>query len=113
MGIISLAQLGRVEKEVVINKDLKLKLHTLSVTEMQKALAGIPNDIENEVAKFTHMQQAVLIQATDSVNDQGITKDEAKELYANLQHNIFAEIFVEYTALAGEQAKVLEDLKKK
>ena len=113
MTLISLTQLGRIEKEIVLNADVRLKLHTLSVSEQQRALAQMPHDVENEVAKFTFLQEAILIQATDEVNGEKITKEQAKEVYASLQYNLMAYVFAEYTTLAGEQGKVLDDLKKK
>ncbi len=113
LNITSLAQLGRVEKEIEVNSELRVKLHTLSVTEQQRALASIPEIVANEIARYAFLQAAILIQATQEVNGQVVTKDQASELYENLQYNVMAELFGKYSEMAGEQGKVLEELKKK
>lgn len=113
MDLKSLAQLGRIEKEVEVNKELRVKLHTLSTIEQQVALSSVPETIENVTARFTFLQVSVLTQATDAVNGEAITKDQAKEFYDNMQYNILSEIFTAYSDVAGEQSKVMEELKKK
>jgi hypothetical protein len=113
MDLKSLAQLGRIEKEVEVNKELRVKLHTLSTIEQQIALSSVPEAVENVTARFTYLQVAVLIQATDAVNGESVTKEQAKELYDNVQYNILSEIFTAYSDVAGEQTKVMEELKKK
>lgn len=113
MTLISLAQLGRVEKEIVLNDETRIKVHTLSVAEQQRALSQLPEGVENEVAKYTYLQEAILIEATGEVNGEKITSDQAKELYAGMQYNLMAQIFSEYNNLTGEQGKVLDELKKK
>lgn len=113
MALISLAQLGRIEKEIVLNEAVRIKVHTLSVAEQQRALAQLPAGVENEIAKFTFLQEAILVQATGEVNGEVVNSEQAKEIYSNMQYNLMAHVFAEYTDLAGEQGKVLEELKKK
>jgi len=113
MDIKSLAQLGRIEKEVEINKELHVRLHTLSVTEQQIALSSVPEAVENVTARFTYLQASILTQATDAVNGESITKEQAKELYDNMQYNILSDLFTAYSEVAGEQSKIMEELKKK
>lgn len=113
INITSLAQLGRIEKEIEVNSELRVKLHTLSVTEQQRALASVPDGILNDIARYSFLQSAILIQATHEVNGQVVTKEQAVELYENIQYNVMAELFGKYSEMAGEQGKVLEELKKK
>lgn len=113
MDIKSLAQLGRIEKEIEVNKELRVKVHTLSTLESQKALSSIPESIENVVARFAFVQSAMLAQATDEVNGQAVTKEEARELYDNMQYTMLQEIYTVFNELSGDQAKVMEELKKK
>jgi hypothetical protein len=113
LSITSLAQLGRVDKEIEVNSELRVKLHTLSVAEQQRALASIPEGLLNEIARYAFLQEAILIQATEAVNGQNVTREQAKEFYSMLQYNVMAELFGKYSDMAGEQNQVLEELKKK
>ncbi len=113
MTLTSLMQLGRIEKEIVLKDDIKIKVHTLSVAEQHRAFVNLPNDTENEVARFTSLQAALLTEATDEVNGVKVTREQAKEMYESMQANVLAHIFTEYSELASEQSKVLEELKKK
>ena len=113
MDIKSLAQLGRIEKEIEVNKELRVKLHTLSAIEHQMALASVPETVENVTARFTFLQVGVLVQATDMVNGEVVTEAQAKELYENMQYNMLSDIFTAYSEIANDQAKVMEELKKK
>lgn len=113
MALSSLAQLGRIEKEIVVNESLKIRVHTLSVSEQQRALVSLPEGVENEVAKFTFLQASILTQAIHEINGEKVTAEQTKELLDNMQYNLMAYMFAEYTTLAGEQGKVLDELKKK
>lgn len=113
MDIKSLAQLGRIEKEVEVNKELRVKLHTLSALEQQAALSSVPENVENVAARFAMLQVSVLSQATDAINGEAITKDQAKELYTNMQYSILSDIFTAYSDMSNDQTQVMEELKKK
>jgi hypothetical protein len=113
MSLTSLSQLGRIEKEIVLNESLKIKVHTLSVSEQQRALVSLPEGVENDVVKFTFLQSAILAQAIHEINGEKVTAEQTKELLENMQYNLMAYVFAEYTTLAGEQGKVLDELKKK
>lgn len=112
MSIASLAQLGRIEKEIEINSQLKVKLHTLSVAEQQKALAEIPESAD-AMSKFAHMQIASLVYATSEINGLKATPEELHAFYLELQHSILADVFNQYLSLTEDQNKQLEELKKK
>lgn len=112
MSIASLAQLGRVEKEIEINSQLKVKLHTLSVMEQQKALAEIPESAD-AMTKFAHMQIASLVYATSEINGSKAMPEELKSFYSELQQTLLTSIFDQYLLLTEDQNKQLEELKKK
>lgn len=113
MDLKSLSQLGRIEKEIEINKELRVKLHTLSTIEQQLALSSVPETIENVTARFSFLQVAVLAQATSHVNGEAITKADATTFYNDMQYNLLSEIFTAYSDMSGEQTNVMEELKKK
>jgi hypothetical protein len=113
MSLDTLSKLGRVEQEFEIINGLTVKLHTLSAVEQQQALASVPDAVNDDIAKFYHLQQALLVYATDSINGQVLSKDDLRKLYGEMQNAIFQAIFEKYNALAEEQNKLIEDLKKK
>jgi ssDNA-specific exonuclease RecJ len=116
MTLSTLKQLGRIEKEFEINSQLTIKLHTLTVGDQQKVLADIPAGVEDISARFTYVQFATLLYATDSLNGKvynETNRDELREFYTNLQYTLLFQIFSKYMELSDEQTKVLEDLKKK
>ena len=112
VDIASLAKLGRVEKEIVINKELKIKVHTLSALEQQAALASVPQESSSEFARLSLLQHSVLVQATDEVNGEKISKEQASKLFRELQASLVSDIFTQHSMLTQEQDKVLEELKK-
>lgn len=115
MSLKSLASLGRVEKEFVINSQLKIKLHTTNTSEQHAVMAELPTDADG-AAKFAHLQRATLVYATDEVNGEKYGDDrrnELREFYATVQYSLLQEMFDCYVVLIGEQATILEDLKKK
>jgi len=113
MELTSLAQLGRLEKEFEINKELKVKLHTLNSEEQQKALLSVSDSYPNEVAKSSHFQTCILTLATSEVNGEKVKEEELKEFYKVIQYPLLVQIFANYLELAEEQGKVLVELKKK
>lgn len=112
MELKSLEQLGRVEKEVEITKDLKIKFHTLSVAEQQKVFLTVPETLTDE-ARISHIQVAILAQAIDAVNGESVDKTKLTEQLRGMQFRLLAEFFDAYAALAEEQNIVLDELKKK
>lgn len=112
MELKSLAQLGRVEKEVDITKELKVKFHTLSVAEQQNVFLNVPETLTDE-ARISHIQVAVLAQAIDTINGEPVDKTKLAEQLRNMQFRLLAEMFDAYAALAEEQNTVLDELKKK
>lgn len=113
VDIESLAKLGRVEKEIEVNKGLKIKIHTLSALEQQTALTSVPQDAPSEFARLSHLQHAVLVQAVEEVNGEKISKDQSKKLFGALQASLVSDIFTQHSLLSKEQDAVLEELKKK
>jgi hypothetical protein len=112
MEIQALAQLGKLEKEIELG-GLKVKFHTLSVSEQQKALASIPSNITDDTTRFTYFQEAMLVHATDTVNGEAVDTVKARAFYKDLQYPLLAELFSRYMELTAEQSKVLDELKKK
>ena len=113
VDIESLAKLGRVDKEIEVNKDLKIKIHTLSASEQQSALTSVPQDSPSEFARLSHLQHAVLAQAIDEINGEKVGKDQIKKILGVLQASLVADIFTQHSLLTQEQDKILEELKKK
>lgn len=112
MDLNSLAQLGRVEKEVEITKDLKVKFHTLSVVEQQNIFPNVPETVTDD-ARISYIQVAILTQAIDAVNGEPVDKTKLAEQLKNMQFRVLAELFDAYAALSQEQNTVIEELKKK
>ena len=108
----SLTQLGRVEKEIEIGS-FKVKLHTLTVADQQKALLSISEEIKDDTARLFQMQKAILVYATDSINGEVVEKDKLNELYNELQPVVLSNLFSGYLELVDEQSKILDELKKK
>jgi hypothetical protein len=113
MDLKSLAQLGRIEKEFEVVPGVKVKFHTLSVVEQQKALASIPDNVLDDNARWAYMQQAILVHATDSVNDQKPELAALRELYGTMQYSILVEFFTRYLEVVADQNSILDELKKK
>lgn len=115
MSLKSLASLGRVSKEVEINKELKVTLHTVSSGDQEKVLLQIPTEGDG-TAKYAAIQRATLVYATDSINDQKFddtNRAELQEFYSSIQYSLLAQIFEAYLSCLSEQNTILEDLKKK
>jgi hypothetical protein len=112
MKLDELAKLGKVESEFEIVKGLKVKLHTLSMAEQHRALTSVPNNLTDPTGQFHHLQKVLLIEATESVNDEKPSKEELMKFYGELQESLFQEIASKYTSLLQEQNAVIEDLKK-
>ena len=113
IDIDSLAKLGRIEKVLEINKDLKVKVHTLSASEQHEALSSIPTDDSSEFIKVARLSHSVLVLATDEINGEKVTKDEASNAYSVMQASLVSDIFTAQQSLSKDQDKVLEALKKK
>lgn len=112
MDLERLDQLGRVEKEIELSKDWKVTLHTLTVIEQQKALKEVPEDVDEDAAKFTYLQTAILVQATDKINGVPVEEKKVREIYQKMQYNIAAKLFAKYLEMTAEQTKVIDELKK-
>lgn len=113
MTLNSLSQLGKVEKEFEILKDVFVKLHTLPVSEQQNALMDIPETVKDEAVRFMYLQQSILSRATTSVNGEVKTLEQLRSMYSEMQYPLLTLLFTKYIELADEQNKVIEDLKKK
>ena len=112
MDLKALIQLGRVEKEVNIGS-FKIKIHTLTVADQQKALLSISEEIKDDSAKLLQMQKAILVYATDSINGEVVEKDKLQEVYNELQPAVLSNLFSNYLELVDAQSKILDELKKK
>jgi len=108
----SLSQLGRVSKELEINKELRITVHTLSVLEQQTVMGKLP-ETGNDISRFVTLQKETLVEAVDKVNDLAVTKEDIREFLESVQYNILADIFTKYNALGEDQTKILDELKKK
>jgi hypothetical protein len=113
MDLNALAQLGKVEREIVLNDKLTVKVHTLSVAEQQRALASMPTGIEDDATKFSYFQEAMLVHATDTINGEVVDKVTLAKFYKDLQYPLLTALFSQYLELSQEQGKVLDELKKK
>lgn len=114
MDLTSFGSLGRIEKEVVINSELRVKLHTLSALESQKALAELPSSLNSDVAhRSIVLQLSYLIYSTSEVNGTKISLEESKAFYYALQAPVFNEIYSHLDTLIQESQAAVEALKKK
>ncbi len=111
MDLKSLAQLGRVEKEIEI-QGFKFKLHTLSVSDQQGALLSIPDGVKDEAVRLLKLQEAILVFATDTINEESVDKKKLQEIYSSLQPKVLSYIFSKYSELTKDQDVVLGELKK-
>ena len=109
----SLTKLGRVESEFEVVKGLKITLHTLSMEAQHRALTSVPATLNDATGQFHHLQRALLVEATELVNDVKATKEELVKFYSELQESIFQEIASHYTTLLQSQNEILDSLKKK
>jgi siderophore synthetase component len=112
LEIDSLSKLGRLESEFEVVKGLKIKLHTLSMEEQHRALTSVPATLTDATGQFHHLQRALLVEATELVNDVKATKEELVKLYSEIQENVFQQIAVRYTDLLQQQNNVTDALKK-
>ena len=113
MKLDELSKLGRLETEFEVVKGLKVKLHTLSMSEQHRALTSVPVTLNDATGQFHHLQRALLVEATESVNDEKPSKEELTKFYSDLQESIFQEIASKYTTLLQDSNTTLEELKKK
>lgn len=111
MDLVSLAQLGRIEKEVQIGT-FSIKLHTLSTAEQQKAMLSIPEQLKDEAIRSLQLQIAILSLATEHINNQKLDQKSLYDLFSGLQPQVLSTIFDEYLLMIQEQEKVLGELKK-
>lgn len=112
MDLKSLTQLGRVEKEVVVN-GFKIKLHSLTVADQQKVLLNVSEEMKDDTARLLQLQKAILVYAVDSINGEVVPKEDLQKLFEELQPAILSNLFSAYLEIVEEQSKVLDELKKK
>jgi hypothetical protein len=113
MQLAELANLGKIELEFEVVKGLKVKLHTLSMSEQDRALKSIPATLNDATGQFHHLQKALLVEATESVNGEKLSKTDLDKLYSDMQESLFQEIAAQYTTLLQSQNEVMNELKKK
>lgn len=113
MALDSILKLGRIEKEYEVFKDFKVKLHTLTAQEQQEALSSVPDKIQDDVTRFSFLQQALVVQATDKINGETHSKEELRKFYGELQNSLLQSVFNHYLELINEQNTTFDELKKK
>lgn len=113
MDFTNFGSLGRIEKEFILNSTLRVKLHTLSALESQKALAELPSSLNSDVAhRNIVLQLSYLIYSTSEINGTKVSLDESKAFYYALQAPVFNEIYSYLDALLQESQVTVEALKK-
>jgi len=111
MDLKSLAQLGRIEEEREVLKGVKIKMHTLSVTDQEEVTKVIEKP-EDTITKYPALLRSFLTRATISINDETDSKG-IEQFYKEAQFEIVKEIYIFYLELEKKQLSVLEELKKK
>jgi hypothetical protein len=112
LKIDELSKLGKVEVEFEVVKGLKIKLHTLSMEEQHRALTSVPVSLNDATGQFHFLQRALLIEATETINDEKPNKDELVKFYSEIQESVFQSIAERYTTLLQQQNEVTQELKK-
>lgn len=111
IDLISVSQLGRIEEEREVVKGLKVKLHTLSVTE-QEELSGVATTTEEILKNYPAIQIKCLVLATSSINGEVIDKTQLEKTYKSLQYSVLNAVYNYYLELGEKQLKVIDELKK-
>lgn len=112
LKIDELSKLGKVESEFEVVKGLKIKLHTLSMEAQHRALTSVPATLDDATGQFHHLQRALLVEATELINDEKPSKEELVKFYSEIQESVFQSIAERYTSLLQTQNEVTEELKK-
>jgi len=108
-----LSKLGRFESEFEVVKGLTVRLHTLSMAEQHRAITSVPATLTDATGQFHHLQKALLVEATESVNGEKASKEELEKFYGELQESLFQDVATHYTELITKQNDTLQELKKK
>jgi hypothetical protein len=112
MKLDELVKLGKVEAEFEVIKGLKIKLHTLSMEAQHRALTSVPATLNDATGQFHHLQRALLVEATELINDEKPSKEELVKFYSEIQENVFQQIASKYTDLLQQQNEVTKELEK-
>jgi len=110
-----ISQLGRIEKTQEVFNGLTVTLQSLSASHQHKALAALPPESLDTLARFTALQIETLIYATIEINGKKYNdnnRSELRSLYSEMQNKILQEIYGLYTEIAKEQNEVITSLKK-
>jgi len=117
MELTSIMNLGRVSKTVEIVKGFTVTLHTPSYGEQLAIIKEVPKNLnDNPVLYYHQVQVESLAVVTEKINDKNYTsenRDELRDIFSNMQYNLLQEIYNAYLKLVDEQAKIIEELKKK
>ena len=114
MTIEELSGLGRVSKEIEIFKDLKCRMHTLTIkeeAEVNTAVAQYPNDI---VVRAGVMQFETLCRAIENIAGRPFVEmKDLREYLSGLQRHILDYFWAAWTEhFDNESAKSVDALKK-
>ena len=114
----NVSDLGRIESEVKVSENLKVKLHTLNFGESISLSKDYPVGAkkESDLYQDNLFQLFTLKYATHEVNGKSYSEAERSEVeafYKSLQTAVVREIFIAYAELIGEQDSVITELKKK
>ena len=112
LKIDELSKLGKIESEFEVIKGLKVKLHTLSMEQQHRALTSVPTTLNDATGQFHYLQRALLVEATETINDEKPTKEELVKFYSEIQESVFQNIASQYTTLLQKQNEITDELKK-
>ena len=111
----SLAQIGRIEKEFEVIKDvLTVKLHTLGNKD-QEDISDILAQKETQnkdKQNLAFTQKTVLRRAITSINSKELSKEEIVTALDSMQTSVLTAIYVKYMDCIENQNTIFEQVKK-
>lgn len=117
MDLNSVSQLGRIEVEQEVTKNLTVKLRTLTAVEYSNVMRLTdPSDSDKPslgtLGQLADLQIATLSFATVLMNGQSGSSDEFRKVYQNMQYPLLLEVYRVYMTILEKQNQSLEELKK-
>ena len=113
MTMLELSKIGRIEKEVEPIAGIKLKMHTLTVSEEQKIneyLGTFPTDL---MSRIKPLQIETLVYSIESINETKFSDPNEIRTYLNtLQGSILDIFYTAYLELNKESTESIKQLKK-
>jgi hypothetical protein len=105
-----LLHLGRVARTVKVG-GFEIKMHTLNAGEYTKMMERVGDD-QSSAKRLESIQREVISSSIDTINGQTLSADDKSKLVGMMQVGLSNMLYEEYSSMAEEQSKVIEDAKK-